>query len=147
MGLRLWLHEGAADDPGCNAWGLDVLGFATWAPTRADVLERAPQKLEEHCVWLARHGLPVPELSPGTEVVEEVVGNEVLFAPDREPATATEIDRTIQMLGCTRLELLVTVEHLPPEMLSWDPPYRRFAAWADWRTVNAVLAHIANTET
>ena len=30
--------------------------------------------------------------------------------------------------------------------LDWDPPYARFAPWADWRTIRANLAHIANGE-
>jgi hypothetical protein len=32
-------------------------------------------------------------------------------------------------------------------VLDWDPPYKRFAPWADWRTIRANLAHIANGET
>ena len=29
--LRVWLHEGHDAEPGCEAWALDVLGFASWA--------------------------------------------------------------------------------------------------------------------
>ena len=37
MALRVWLHEGHDGEPGCEAWALDVLGFATWARTREEV--------------------------------------------------------------------------------------------------------------
>ena len=34
------------------------------------------------------------------------------------------------------------------ENLNWhDPPYENFAAWADWRSIKANLAHIASGET
>jgi hypothetical protein len=35
---------------------------------------------------------------------------------------------------------------VPDAFLTWEPPYRRFADWADWRTVGGTLAHIANAE-
>ncbi len=147
MAVRIWLHEDIGDEPGWEAWGLDFLGFATWAFTKDEVLERVPTKLEEYLGWLDKHGLSQPNPGPGIEVVEHVVGNEVLFAVDRYPATADEIDQTIRLIKFSRCNLLATIEPLSDEVLDWDPPYWNFAVWADWRTIRANLAHIANTET
>jgi hypothetical protein len=35
---------------------------------------------------------------------------------------------------------------MPDAFLDWEPPYRQFADWADWRTVAAILRHMANAE-
>jgi hypothetical protein len=145
--IRVWLHEGVDADPGWNAWGLGWLGFATWAPTRGEVLEQIPAKLAEHLAWLDSHGLSSSRPGPEIAVQEEVRGNEVLFGPDRLPATVEEIDRTVRLLDCSRRDLLATVGPLADRILDWDPPYRRFARWADWRTIRAILAHLANSET
>ena len=44
-------------------------------------------------------------------------------------------------------DLLSLVGSASPDALTWNPPYRHFAPWADWRTVAAILAHLANGET
>ncbi len=148
MAVRIWLHEGWGGDPGSDAWGLDLLGFATWAPTKQELLNRVPAKLDEYLGWLSRHHLTIPDPGDGIEITGSVFSrDDVLFMPDRDPATVEEFDRTIQMLRSSRSDLLHTVELLPDKILDWDPPYREFASWADWRTIRATLAHLANTET
>lgn len=146
--LRVWLHEWQGDEWGWNAWSLDYLGFATWAPTREEVLRRVHPKLNEYCEWLARHGEPHwTEFPTGTvEVVEEISGNELAFQDDLLPATIEEIERCRQLLEYTRRDLLATVEGLSDDVLDWDPPYDRFAPHAWWRTVRQILQHIAFTE-
>jgi hypothetical protein len=49
-------------------------------------------------------------------------------------------------LDWSRADLLAAVEPLPERVVDWDPPYRRFAPWADWRSIRASLAHLANGE-
>jgi hypothetical protein len=145
--LRIWLHEAVGDETGWSAWCLDLLGFATWAPTETGVLARVPAKLDEHQEWLARHGVPTADVDRAVRVVERVHGDEVLFSRDAEPCEVDEIDLAIRLLTASREDLIETVSSLPPDALDWEPPYRSFAAWATWKTVRATLAHIANTET
>jgi hypothetical protein len=126
---------------------LDFLGLAAWSETEAGALDRLQTKLPAHLAWLARHGLACPD--PGTElhIIERMTGNEILFTPDRQPCDPEEVELTIRQLAATRQDLLHTLEGLPKAAFDWDPPYRAFAEWATWRSVRAILAHIANCET
>lgn len=144
--VRIWLHEGHDQEPGVEAWAPDVFGFATWAPSQAELDEKLPTKLVEHATWATEHGIPT-ELDGSWDIAGHMTGNEILFGPDREASTPGEIDLTIALLDATRATLLAELEEAPEEALDWDPPYRRFARWADWRSVRANLAHIANAET
>ena len=145
--MRIWLHECTGNEVGWNAWCLDLLGFATWAPSESEVLERLPGKLEEHLDFLAAHGFSRPGWSRDLHVVERVSGNEVLFSADRCAVSPEQVDLTAQLLAASRSDLLDAVGRLPEAALDWDPPYRSFLSWATWRTVRQILAHVANTET
>jgi len=146
--MRVWLLEGLPDaEPGFQAWVLELLGFATWAPTRAEVLKRIPTKYVEYRAWTRSRGFADPGLSLSVEVVEQIRGDEVLFAWDRDPATLGELDQAIDLLTASRSDLITTLECLPVGTFDWDPPYERFLPWARWRTVRQVVAHLANTET
>jgi hypothetical protein len=79
-------------------------------------------------------------------VVEEVSGHEPLFGHDRNPATIGEIDLAITVLSASHHDLAASLSNTYRAFLNWEPPYRRFADWADWRTVAATLAHMANAE-
>jgi hypothetical protein len=81
------------------------------------------------------------------EIVGRFIGNEILLPPDLEPARVEDIDLTMRLLGRSRADLVAQLEGAPERVLDWDPPYERFAPWADWRTIRANLAHIANAET
>lgn len=147
--MRVWLHEWKGNEWGWNAWSLDQTGFATWAPTRDEVLLRVPGKFDEYQQWLARHGCSAveAEAAPGDiTVVEEVSGNEVLFKHDLVPATSDEIAECLRLLSYSRQDLVATIEGLPDSVLDWDPPYRQFAEWARWRTIRQIVEHIALTE-
>ena len=146
--MRVWLLEGRADaEPGFQAWALDHLGFATWAPTRTEVLEKLPAKLDEFRGWVTSRDLGDPGPDPGVAVVEEIVGDEVLFTPDHSPATIDEIGRTIALLHASREDLVGELESIPAGALDWEPPYRAFLPWARWRTIRQIVTHVANTET
>jgi hypothetical protein len=152
MSLRVWLHEGHDGEPGVEAWVPELLGFSTWAPSEREVLARLPAKLEEHLAWRRRHGAETPaagaaRAAGGLEVAGRVHGGEVLLPPDGEPASPAEVDLAIRLLACSRRDLLAELEGATDALLDWDPPYRRFAPWADWRTIRATLAHVANSET
>lgn len=141
---RIWIQQG---EDGFDVCALDLIGFATYAPTEPEALARAENKLPEHLLWLEIHGLPAPAIDPGVKVVERVGSDDVLFGADREPATRDQIELTLALLQATRSDLVRVIDPIPDEVLDWDPPYRRFAVWATWRTIRAVLAHVANTET
>ena len=145
--MRIWLHEVIGNESGWNAWCLDLLGFATWSPTEVEVMSRLPTKATEYRAWLERHHLPAEETGLQMQVVERIQGNEVLFSPDTHPCQDSELNRTAELLAASRDDLIATVSCLPEGALDWDPPYRSFAEWASWRSVRAILAHIANTET
>jgi hypothetical protein len=145
--LRVWLHEGHDGDPGVSALALDFLGFSTWAESDAEVVAKVPTKFEQYSAWRSRHGLPVNVADSRVEVVDYLVGNEILFPPDLKPAHPEDIDLAIRLLACSRADLTAQLEAAPAGVFDWDPPYRRFASWADWRTIRANLAHIANGET
>jgi hypothetical protein len=51
------------------------------------------------------------------------------------------------LLRASQAELLRELAGASDELLDWDPPYRRFAPWANWRSIRANLVHIANGET
>ncbi len=117
LAIRVWLHQRQGDEWGWSAWSLEHLGFATWAPTREEVLERVPAKLAEYGEWLARHRERWDATPQGPlEVVEEIAGNEVVFRDDLLPASVSEIERCQRLLGYTRSDLLQTVlEIVPPQ--------------------------------
>jgi hypothetical protein len=133
--MRLWLHEGLGEaEPGYRAWGLDHLGFATWASTRDNVLEMVAAKFDRYRTWLATRGLGGADPDPGVDVVEVRTGDEILFTPDEDEATPAEIDRTLEFLAASRKDLMAMCERAPEGGLDWDPPYRNFAPWASWRS-------------
>jgi len=145
--VRVWLHRWEGNEAGWNAWSLEHLGFATWAPSRDGVLLRTPGKFEEYQQWLARHGAAAAGAdSTKVIIVEEVSGNEVAFADDLGSAEPGEISRCMGLLDFSRQDLLATIEDLSDLCLDWNPPYQRFAEWAWWHTIRQILAHCALTE-
>lgn len=106
-----------------------------------------PGKLEDHLPWMTEHQLSSPVVdNRRVEVAERVAGHEPLFQDDKKPATVEEIDLAVAMLRANHDDLVGLLNDAPQGFLSWDPPYRQFASWADWRTVAATLAHMANAE-
>lgn len=145
--MRVWLHRWEGNASGWNAWSLDHLGFATWAASRAEVLDRVPSKIGEYSRWLSEQGtLTFDEDSQQLEIVEEISGDEPAFLEDLAPASEEEISRCAELLCFTRRGLLSTVGHLSDDALDWDPPYRHFDSWAWWKTVRQILAHVALCE-
>jgi hypothetical protein len=145
--LRVWLQEGHDGEPGVEALGLDFIDFSTWARSETEAIDKLPSKFKEYSEWRSHHGLPVTIESLDVDIVGRFVGNEILLPPDLEPAQVEDIDLTMRLLACSRADLVAQLEAAPEGVLDWDPAYERFAPWADWRTIRANLAHIANGET
>ncbi len=148
---KVYLHRVLDEDgeSGYLAWIPSCLGFATWGETENEVLAKVPEKLLEYIRFRERFGVPCPAGSrlSEVEVAERVSGNEILFDWDYLPATPSLIDETIGLLHATRTHLLSLVAGLSDDALDWNPPYRRFSTWANWRTIRQILVHIANAET
>ncbi|MEE8303165.1 MAG: DinB family protein [Candidatus Tectomicrobia bacterium] len=148
MSIPITLHLNHDGDTGVEAWCSTYLGFVTWAEDRSQVLGRLADRIEWYRSWRLDHMLPlVYEPTGPFEVTEEIKESEGLFAYDKTPVTVNQIDLTIKLLTASRNDLIATLDSTPAAVLDWDPPYQRFATWADWRTIRANLAHIANAET
>ena len=151
--VQIWLHKAFDEDgdAGYHAWSFPHWGFATWAETESQVLEKVPSKLVEYWQFRQRHGLQQQDIPSvehvRVEVVERVRGNEILFSPDYQAVTPELIEETVALLNATRADLWEVIRNAPEQVFDWDPPYRRFPSWAHWRTIRQILAHIANTET
>ncbi len=59
----------------------------------------------------------------------------------------TDIDLAVRLLAGSRKDLVAELEAAPEGAIDWNPPYEHFAPWANWRSIRANLAHIANSET
>lgn len=147
MPIRVYLSHLPSPDGGCVGWLLDYLGCATWAPSERELLDKIPLKASEHAAWLRSHGETCALPDAGVKVCDRVDGDEILYAPDALPATPNEIERTIRLLGYARADLLALLTEVPKGTLDWNPPYKRFASWASWRTIREILCHVARTET
>lgn len=74
--MRIWLHHCLGNEEGWNAWSLDYLGFATWAPTRDEVLRRVPIKFVEYQEWLRQHQhvvQPTTQLLTNEYLAEQII--------------------------------------------------------------------------
>ena len=147
MAVRLWLHDGHDGEPGVVAWAPDLLGFSTWAASESELSAKLPGKLAEYAAWRARHRAPIGIQPSEIEISGRLRGNEIVFPPDLDAARPEDIELTIHLLAASRADVTALLCDAPSAALDWDPPYRRFAPWADWRTIRANLAHVANGET
>lgn len=143
--------DGNADTREWLVWDLDLIGCAAFASTEKEALAKVPRAVEGYTEFLRRHGGGdgTLGLEPGELVAgERLVGvDEGLFEADRGEASVEQIERTIELLGWSRDDLLATLETAPKAALKWDPSYRNYAPWAQWRTIEEILAHIAVCET
>jgi hypothetical protein len=116
-----------------------------------EALAKVPQVVADYCTFVSSHSGKdsACDLAVGEPVVaEQLVGvDEGLFEADRKEASVEQIERTIELLSWSRADLLAVLASAPETALGWDPPYRRYASWAQWRTIGEVLAHIAICET
>ena len=65
---------------------------------------------------------------------------------DREPATATEVTRTLEILHHVRGQTLELIASASMAELDWDDPEKVLPSWARWRTLRQMAWHIADTE-
>jgi predicted RNase H-like HicB family nuclease/uncharacterized damage-inducible protein DinB len=146
---RVYLE--CADDGLCMAHVPELPGCAVRAPGRTEALILLRDAIRDYQDWLRRHGEPAPP--PGGPMTLEVVGETMdigpfdpgdaaaLFAPDRRPLTADDLETYFRLMRHSRADLLALVQ--PPaaagELLDWQPD-------ADCWSIRRILRHIGNAE-
>ncbi len=138
-----------AEDGLCLAHVLELPGCTVRAPTRDEALRRLPAAIRDYHAWLRRYAEPAPAADESIQV--EVAGESTGFGPfdpgdaaalfplDREPVTPEEMERTFRLMGHARADLLALTEHLPDELLDWQPHPVSI-------TIRRLLRHVGNAE-
>ena len=110
--LRVGLEPGY-DRGRHGAWMLDLIGVFGWAANRDLAISQAPSAVGWHRDWLARHGETLDVRVGRVEVAEEVPASLVdgyernaIFAADRAPVEAGELEGTLRHLAFARRDLL-----------------------------------------
>ena len=148
--VHVYVDRGGDPDESL-VWVLNLIGCATFAPTEVEALAKVPQAIAEYCDFVGRHNgrddaCEFEAVEPF--VAERLIGaDEGLFEDDREEASIEQIEHMIQLLMWSRADLFEVLASVPEAAFEWDPPYKRYPSWAQWRTIGEVLAHIAICET
>lgn len=150
--LRIWLEPGY-DGGRVGAWLLDLPGAFAWADSRERAVQRSLSVAGRVREWLAEHGETV-ELPPmrGIEVVEEVAATRAadgternaLFAADRTPADAADVERTVRWLTHARADLVDLISRVDAHENAHGPLARD--GDPQERTSEDVLRHLAGAE-
>ncbi len=137
------------EDGCCLAHVLDLPGCVVRASTRDEAVQRSPAAIREYHSWLRRHGDSARD--PGEPIWVEVAAESVgygpfdpgdaaaLFQPDREPTTCEEMERTFHLMAYSRADLLALTQHLPDDLLDWQPNAESFS-------IRGLLRHVGNAE-
>ncbi len=123
--------------PGCN-WLAD-------SPEAA--MERAVESITWHLAWLRKYGRPAPPQDDAIlpRLVQQHAstardGNLIgFFEAERLPVMSNEIPGFLDLMACSRSELLELAQNLPETVLSWPP------APGSW-SILEVLRHVAASE-
>jgi predicted RNase H-like HicB family nuclease len=124
-------------------------GCCVRAETRDSALQQLPDVIRSHHAWLQRHGEPAPPKGAGIEITiagENTGGGPfdrgdvaALFAPDREPVRPEEMEAHFRLMAHAHHDLLALVQHLPDDLLSWQPD-------RDSMSLSRLLRHVGNAE-
>ncbi len=124
----------------------DLLGCVAVGATTEEALEATPEAIRAYRAFLTRHGERISGSPPDTHVVEHItegdwLGNGspyIVFRPDLEPVTATEIDRYLRRFGWLREELAAWAASRTARQLGAQPT-------GGGRTGRAILLHVLAT--
>jgi N-acetylglutamate synthase-like GNAT family acetyltransferase len=147
--IRVWLEPGY-DQGRTGAWLLDWPGAFTYGATRQVAMARVTSAAHRFVDWLVAHGeqaAPVPAVSPQVQDEDPAVTRpdgyvvNAIFAPDRRPVGADEIEAHLRRLAFARADLEMVVDRIH-ELESSG------ASLADGgRSLDEVLGHVAGAET
>jgi GNAT superfamily N-acetyltransferase len=160
--IRVWVEPGY-DYGRTAAWMLDLVGCFMWGQDEEVALSRVPSAVGAYASWLGEHGesVPVPH-TDAVVVVERVPAAfleadrdrrelNALFAAERRPATADELETAIRRLDFARADLAPLTDRLD----AWEAEHGPLPADVgappeadaqDERTSLEVLRHIGGAE-
>ena len=128
------------DCPGCWVFGR----------TKERAIEKVRIAIIEWSEWLKKHGESISDISNKVEIeVTEMLHvdynpveagkPEPLFWSEVLPVQRDDIERTVQLMGYSRKDLLDLLPNISDECLDWKPPGKP-------RTIRNCLKHIAYVE-
>jgi uncharacterized damage-inducible protein DinB len=125
---------------------LELLGCIANGPTTEAALEKTPSAIRDFRRFLARHGAAVDDEAIETEIAEHItegvwLGNgdpSLVFAPDLEPLSETDMEIYIERLEWMRLEMTELVGALSEAQLLDKPE--------TGRPIQAILEHVLESE-
>jgi GNAT superfamily N-acetyltransferase len=160
--IRVWLEPGY-DFGRTAAWMLDLVGCFTWGQDEDVALSRVPSAVGAYAEWLAEHGesVDIPH-TDATALQERVPATfreadpyrrelNAVFAAERRPAEAEEVDTALRRLDFAREDLHRLLERLD----AWESEHGPLPAHeADRpesdvpaeRTSREVVRHIGGAE-
>lgn len=120
---------------------IDLMGCIANAATTEEALEQTPDAIRRFAGFLAAHGDAVdPDAPFETTIAEEVTEGVwlgqgvVVFGPDRDPISRTELARLVVRHGWIREATLDLVGDMSPRKLAAKP--------AKGRPIEAILHHV-----
>jgi predicted RNase H-like HicB family nuclease/uncharacterized damage-inducible protein DinB len=124
-------------------------GCIARAPTRDEAWRQLPQAIRACHTWLRRHDEPALDDDDPIEIdlAAEYSGTgpfdpgdaAALLPPDREPLTQEEMEQHFRLMSHARADLLALTQHLPTDLLDWQPEPGSF-------TIRRLLRHVGNAE-
>ena len=138
------------EDREWTAHSVELPGCTWYAPTKGEAVHLASEKVIEFCLWLCSHGeRGVPETIARFQVAEEGHGTwtsddyfaDCTFESDLQPASRSDIKRSVRWLGYSRKDLLALVDGLDDKALQTST-----GSPGKLRTVESMLEHIADVE-
>lgn len=139
------------------AWALEHPGCFAYGENSEEAQKNFPQAVRDYVAWIARHGeswlddemdVVVEEIFDAyfirpsferAERGEDTYMVESFFVRDWKPLKPHEIERALQLLAWSRVDLLNLVEDLSAEKLAKTYPNERWA-------INGILKHIGGAE-
>jgi ribosomal protein S18 acetylase RimI-like enzyme len=160
--IRVWVEPGY-DYGRTAAWMLDLVGCFAWGQDEDVALSRVPSAVGAYAAWLAEHGeiVPVPhtdttdvlERTPAVFAESDPYRRELnaVFAAERRPATADEVETAVRRLDFAREDLLALLARLDAweaehGQLPSDEVDRPESDVPSERTSGEVVRHIGGAE-
>lgn len=134
------------------AWVLDLPGCFAKAPSLQEAVSRTAESITHYVGWVRQRDPTLPAVDPPfsvtvVETFEATVGEHdpdylvnAFFEDDRRPLSYWDVALALNLLQWTREDLLQIVETLSPDKL------RRPLPGEGWRSMTAIIEHVANAE-
>lgn len=134
---------------GSSAAALEIEHWGLWADgtDERDALTRLVGEAHERFArFLAVHGATCAPAGDAIVAERQPSHDEDAFDFERLPATSAERERTLELYGWARADLLRLLEDATDDELDWVDPARCLPSWAWWHTARQMAWHCAITE-